>query len=421
MLEFESFSAASTVILAVTFALAFIMGAAVRKTDFCTMGAVSDWVNMGDTGRMRSWLFAIAVAVLGVAIFEFVGLVDADGSFPPYRQSNFVWLEHALGGLLFGIGMSIASGCGQKTLVRVGGGNLKSFMVMVVLGIVAYYMINPLPGTSHTLYSFFFHGWMNPLAISMDGPADLGTLVAGDSAGTARLIIGLILGVALLAYVFRSVDFRGSFDNILGGLVVGLAVVGAWYITSSTVITDMGDTYQASEYVQEWDFLAGGSEGKPDQTAPWSPQSFTFVNPMGQTTEYVGKGFDSSLLFFGVIALFGVIVGSFVWSVLTRSFRFEWFVNFKDFVNHFIGAILMGVGGVLALGCTIGQAVTGISTLAMGGFVSFAFIVLGATLTMKVQYYKMVYDEEATFLAALQTSLVDLHLLPKGMRKLEAI
>lgn len=418
---FESFSGAITAMFAVTFVLAFIMGAAVKKTDFCTMGAVSDWVNMGDTGRMRSWLFAIAVAMLGVALFEFMGLVSADGTFPPYRQANLPWLEHALGGLLFGIGMSIASGCGQKTLVRVGGGNLKSVMVMVVMGIVAYYMINPLPGTAHTLYSLIFHPWMNPLAINMGGPSDLGSVLGGGNAEMARLIIGLVLAAAVLIYVFRSIDFRHSFDNILGGLAVGLVVVGAWYITSSTLIEDFGETYHPQEYVQEWDFLEGGTEGRPAEVAPWASQSFTFVNPMGQTTRYVGSGFDNSVLYFGVIALLGVIIGSFVWSLISRTFRFEWFVNFRDFTNHFFGAILMAVGGVLALGCTIGQAVTGISTLAIGGFISFLFIVLGATLTMKVQYYKMVYDEEATFLAALQTSLVDLHLLPKGMRKLESL
>jgi uncharacterized membrane protein YedE/YeeE len=99
----------------------------------------------------------------------------------------------------------------------------------------------------------------------------------------------------------------------------------------------------------------------------------------------------------------------------------EWFASGRDFFNHFIGAVLMGFGGVLAMGCTIGQAVTGVSTLAIGSFIAFFGIVLGSALTMKVQYYKMVYEDEATFFKALITGLVDLKLLPSSLRKLEAI
>ena len=104
-----------------------------------------------------------------------------------------------------------------------------------------------------------------------------------------------------------------------------------------------------------------------------------------------------------------------------RSFRFEWFASLRDFVNHLVGAVLMGFGGVLALGCTIGQGITGISTLAIGSFIAFGGIVFGPALTMKVQYYKLVYEQEASFMAALISGFVDLHLLPKGMRNLEAV
>jgi len=122
-----------------------------------------------------------------------------------------------------------------------------------------------------------------------------------------------------------------------------------------------------------------------------------------------------------VMSLFGVILGSFLWALVSRSFRFEWFASVRDFVNHFVGALLMGFGGVLALGCTIGQGITGISTLAIGSFIAFGGIVLGSALTMKVQYYRMVYEGEASFPAALITALVDLRLLPQGMRRLEAV
>ena len=136
---------------------------------------------------------------------------------------------------------------------------------------------------------------------------------------------------------------------------------------------------------------------------------------------YTAGGFDRSLLTFGVMAFLGVVAGSLLWSLLSRSFRFEWFSSFGDFISHLVGAILMGFGGVLALGCTVGQAITGISTLAAGSFITFVAIVLGSALTMKVQYYKLVYEEEATFGKALVAALADLHLLPNALRKLDKV
>jgi len=116
-----------------------------------------------------------------------------------------------------------------------------------------------------------------------------------------------------------------------------------------------------------------------------------------------------------------VILGSLLWSLISRSFRIEWFASFRDFVNHAIGGILMGFGGVLGLGCTIGQGITGVSTLAVGSFMTLGSIILGSALTMKIQYYKMVYEDEASFAKAFLTALVDFKLLPAGLRKLEAI
>jgi hypothetical protein len=163
------------------------------------------------------------------------------------------------------------------------------------------------------------------------------------------------------------------------------------------------------------------AEGKPKNgSINLQPQSFTFISPIGQTYGYAGSGFSSNFMTFGVMSVIGVILGSLLWSIISRGFRLEWFASFKDFIVHMIGAVLMGFGGVLGLGCTIGQAITGVSTLALGSFVVFIGIVFGSALTMKIQFYKMCY-EDASFLAAFITALVDMKLLPQGMRKLEAI
>jgi uncharacterized membrane protein YedE/YeeE len=155
------------------------MGAVVNKTNFCTMGAVSDIVNIGDNGRMRAWLFAVAVAMLGVVVFEATGMASVDGSFPPYRSSTLIWAENLLGGIMFGVGMTFGSGCGNKTLIRIGGGNIKSIFVMLVIGVIAYYMVNPFPGTDITLMSALFYDWIRPLAINLKGPQDLGSIIGG--------------------------------------------------------------------------------------------------------------------------------------------------------------------------------------------------------------------------------------------------
>ena len=432
---FEDFSSAWSAMIWSTFALAVVMGAIVNKTNFCTMGAVSDWVNMGDKGRMRSWLLAIAVALLGVTILESLGLANPDNAFPPYRSGNLIWAENILGGFLFGIGMTFGSGCGNKTLIRLGGGNLKSIMVFLLIGVIAYFMVNPLPGSDQTLMSLLFLDWIRPLSITLEsGQQDLGTLIAGPENATAgRLWIGIAVVLALLIFVLLSSDFRKSLDNVLGGLVVGLVVIGAWYVTSNIQLAYESDfdgevTVSLREYLDpttsQWDMSEAVHENwesaKPDMNSG-SPQSLTFINPSGQALGYVATGFDQVKLTFGVALVFGVILGSFLWSIVTKSFRIEWFASVGDFFNHLIGGILMGFGGVLAMGCTIGQGITGVSTLALGSILSLISIIFGSALTMKIQYYKLVYEEEASFFAALASSLVDMKLLPSKMRKLEKV
>lgn len=309
---FEGFVEAESILLWSAFALAVVLGAAANKTNFCTMGAVSDWVNMGDLGRIRSWLLAIAVAMLGVVIFESMGMVDAGGSFPPYRAAELIWAENILGGLLFGIGMTLASGCGNKTLVRIGGGNFKSIIVLLIIGCIAYFMTNPFPDSDKTLFSVLFYDWIRPMSISTLNGQDLGNLLNAENAVMTRLVVGVILALAILVFVFKSADFRSSRDNILGGLIVGLVVLGGWYVSSNMQVNVEDEMYSLGNYYGEWDMLADSEEGKPAVGAPLSPQSYTFVNPMGQTFGYVKGGVDRAMLTFGIMGLLGVILGSFL-------------------------------------------------------------------------------------------------------------
>lgn len=388
-------------VLGIVFLIAVVMGAVVNKTNFCTMGAVSDWVNMGDTGRMRAWLFAMVVALSGVLLLEATGILALPSdTFPPYRTANFAWLRYALGGVLFGIGMTLGSGCGNKTFVRIGGGNVKSILVLVIASIAAYFMLwGDINGEG--FYDAVFGRWIAPTSIDLNAygiaSQELSAVVAGISGASnpnLHFILGAILVALLLAFIFKSADFRGSFDNILGGLVVGLAVVAGWYVTGGPLGV-------------AWKEYADLATEIPSRV---SVQSYTFISPMGDSVRYLMNPTDLTLINFGVMAVSGVIVGSFLYALFFRKFRIEWFASGKDFLNHAVGAVLMGIGGVLSMGCTIGQAVTGVSTLAMGSILTFLAIVFGSALTMKVQYYLL---DEQGFFGALRSAFADMRLMPR--------
>lgn len=357
-------------VLGIVFVTGVVIGAVANKTNFCTMGAVSDWVNMGDTGRMRAWLLAMAVAILGVAALEYSGIATIGNStFPPYRTPGLAWLRYVLGGLMFGVGMTLASGCGNKTLVRIGGGNLKSLVVLGIASACAYAMLWT------DFYGQVFNSWISATTINL-GAAGKASQAIGDLTGVANSGVGLALGIGLAAFAFASAEFRGNRDNILGGVVIGAAVIVGWYVSGGS----MGNA---------WKEFADFADVKPLRV---ETQSFTFISPMGDLARYLMNPADLSLINFGIVALVGVILGSLLYALISRGFRIEWFVNGGDFLNHAIGAVLMGIGGVLSMGCTVGQAITGVSTLAVGSMLTFVAMVAGAAGTMKFQYWRMMRE-----------------------------
>jgi len=356
------------------FVIAVVFGAVASKTNFCTMGAVSDWLNMGDTGRMRAWLLGIAIAILGVTALEAASIATLRGNtMPPYRTENFAWLRYIAGGLIFGVGMTLGSGCGSKTLLRIGGGNLKSVFVAAAIATVVYFM------TTTRLFEISVASWIGPTVVSLasygmsgQGIDDFLARITGISATAARLMAGAAIGAALLWFVFRSADFRGNRDNILAGAVIGLAVVAGWYVTAGPL---------GAEWVEE-----AMMEGEPNRAAI---QSFTFISPIGETGRFLADPTNLRLIRVGVVAVFGMILGSFLYALASRSFRFEWFTSPGDFFQHVGGGLLMGYGGFVAMGCTVGQGVSGVSTLALGSFLALAGMIAGSALTMKVQFALM--------------------------------
>ncbi len=359
---------------------ALVFGVVANKTHFCIMGSISDWINMGSRVRFRGWMLSIGIAILGSQAMVQLGWVDLDGTM--YRGPNFGLAGFLIGGLLFGIGMTLGAGCGQRTLVRVGGGNLKSLVVLIVMAITAY---TTLRGLLAPVRIDVF----GPLSVDLEaqgiGNQGIETILAhlvGAPGQTMTIVVALVLGLGAIIYAVKDKDFRASGDNILAGITIGVLVVGAWYVT--------------------------GVIGN-DDFEPVPVEALTFIAPTGNTVNYL-MTWTGAEINFGIAVVLGMIVGSFLYAVSTGNFRVEAFANRADMRNHLIAGVLMGFGGVLSFGCTIGQGVSGMSTLALGSLVALLSIMLGSALTMKIQYYML----DDGFWSSLRQSLADLRLLPSG-------
>ena len=325
------------------------------------MGAVSDWINMGNLSRMRMWLLAFAVALLGSSALHLAGAVDLSKSI--YPGPNFTWLSYLVGGFLFGVGMTLGSGCGSKTLIRIGGGSLKSLVVYVFLAIAAYMTLRGVLGA-------FRVGVLEKATIALAPGQDLPSLL-----GLSRIMLAVIVAGALLAFVYASREFRATRDYTLGGVVTGLVVVGGWYVSGH-----IGHLAEDPNTLQEA-FVATNS-GRME--------SFSFVSPLAYTLEYLMLWTDKSkIITYGIASAAGVIAGSAAYALASKTFRWEGFRDAEDTALHMLGGLLMGFGGITALGCTIGQAITGFSTLALGSIITFAAIVAGSAATMKWQYWRL--------------------------------
>ena len=211
-------------VLWAAFALAVAFGAIAQRTHFCTMGAVADIVNLGDWTRMRMWVLAIGVAMIGFNAMVAAGWIKAADSI--YAGPTLLWLSNLVGGLLFGIGMVLASGCGSKTLVRVGGGNLKSLVVLFVLAVAAYATMRGVVAVARV-------ATLDAVAVTLPTGQDLPSLLAhatGASRQTLALWLGGGLGLLLLAWVLARPEGRSG-EVLLAGLGIGAVIVGVWWVS----------------------------------------------------------------------------------------------------------------------------------------------------------------------------------------------
>ncbi len=343
----------TTIVAAWGFAAGLIFGATAQKTNFCTMGAISDIVFMGSYNRFRAWMLAIAVALIGSQAMHMAGMIDLGQSI--YLTSNFMWFGAIVGGLLFGFGMTMAGGCGNKTLVRVGGGNLKSLVVLVVMAVFAYMTLRGLIGLWRVEIESVVNVDLSAAGHTSQGIVEMLSTALGTEGDGLRIAVVAVVALALLAYCFKDAAFRSSGNDVAAGLIIGALVPVGWYIT--------------------------GVIGN-DDFDPVPLFSFSFVSPSAESLQYL-MTYTGSTINFGIGAVGGVIAGSFLVSVATKSFHVEAFADAGDMGRHLLGAAMMGVGGIAALGCTIGQGITGMSTLALGSVLALVSIVLGGIYGMK--------------------------------------
>ncbi|HYW58708.1 MAG TPA: YeeE/YedE family protein [Polaromonas sp.] len=367
-MDISQLNALTTQVLWAAFILAAVFGAIAQRTHFCTMGAVSDVINMGDWTRMRMWGMAIGVAMIGFYGMAAAGVIDPSKTL--YASNRFIWLSALVGGLMFGFGMVLASGCGSKTLVRIGGGNLKSLVVFLVMGVAAFATLKGITAVVRV-------ATVDRVAIDFTSNAALSNWAAGMAATSpamAGLVIALMLGGGLIVWALVGPDFR-RFDNLLAGLGIGAVIAAMWWVSGRLgYIAEHPDTLQEA-------FLATNS-GRME--------ALSFVSPMAYTLDWLMFFSDKAkLLTIGIVAVFGVVVGSALYSLLTRSFRWEGFRDAEDTGNHLAGAVLMGVGGVAAMGCTIGQGLSGISTLSATSFVAVAAIIVGCIAGVRYQIWRL--------------------------------
>jgi uncharacterized protein len=355
-------------VLWATFGLALAFGAIAQRTHFCTMGAVADIVNMGDWTRMRMWVLAIGVAIIGFNTMVALGWVQAKDSI--YAAPRLLWLSAAVGGLMFGFGMVLASGCGNKTLVRIGGGSLKSLLVFLVMAVAAL-------ATMRGITAVLRVATVDAVALNLPSGQDLPSLLSlatGASRQALAAWLGAGLGLACWAWVLWRPEGRSA-AVLLAGLGLGAIVVAVWWVSGR-----LG--YLAEHPLSlERAFLATNSQRM---------ESLSFVAPNGYLLDWLMMFSDKSkTLSLGMAATVGVVLGSALVALATRSFRWEGFGGTEDTANHLVGGALMGVGGVTALGCTVGQGLSGVSTLSLGSFIALASVIAGAVLALRYQSWRV--------------------------------
>ena len=321
------------------------LGLAARFGRFCTLGAIEDALYGGSDVRMRMWAIAIGVAVIGAFGLAGLGLLPLEESF--YLNNGWNPVAHILGGLIFGYGMALAGNCGYGVLARVGGGDLRAFVIVLVMAIAAYSVISgPFAALRVTIFPEGL--W------AADAPAGFAHLLSGAT-GLSPAVVGIGFGLLILAAALAPARMRAERSAVVWAAIVGLSITAGWAATA---------------------FVADRSFGAVPV------ESHTFSAPLGDTVLYVMLA-SGMKLNFGVGSVAGVLCGACIGSLRRGHFRWEACEDPRELRRQIGGAVLMGFGGAIAIGCSVGQGLSAFSLLAFSAPITLAAIMLGAWLGLR--------------------------------------
>ncbi|UWR23294.1 YeeE/YedE family protein [Sulfitobacter sp. S190] len=321
-----------------------LLGLAARMGRFCTLGAIEDLYYGENPLRLRMWGIAIGVCVMGTFGLSLVGLLDLQQTL--YLSLQWNPLASIFGGLVFGYGMALAGNCGYGALARVGGGDLRSLLIVLVMGIFAYITLG---GPLYTTRLWIF------------GSPEQSTEVANLAYSLSRLTgasveyCGIATGAAILAITLMSSSLRRAPGYIFWGACAGIAIVSGWAGTQWVARTG----FDATDVV-----------------------SHTFSAPIGETVLYAMTSSGNSISF-GTGSVIGVVLGAFIGSLIKGHFRWEACDDPRELRRQILGAALMGIGAVIAIGCSVGQGLSAFSVLAYSAPVTLACILLGAAIGLR--------------------------------------
>ncbi len=324
-----------------------ILGFAARTAQFCTLGAIEECYYGSERTRLRTWLLAIGVAVALTQFLHIAGLVDLSRSFR--LGSQIPWFGAIFGGVLFGFGMALVGTCAFGMLVRLGGGDMRALISTLTVGIVGFM-------TMSGIFARWRLEYVDSIAIELPplSRQGLNDLLFGPSL-QGRILVTVAVVLATAGWALSRRRYRRNIVQVLAGIAIGATIAWGWFITST-----FGQ----------------------DQFYPHQPESYSFVRPIGQALLWLmtASGSSASFLIGGV---FGVPAGAFLAAWRKGEVHWEAFDDAREMRRHLAGSALMGAGGIMALGCTIGQGMTGIAALSLTSFIALAGIVIGALIGIR--------------------------------------
>lgn len=349
-------------VLVACFTLTMILGFVMQKSNFCTMGAISDYFLMGNLIRARQWALAIAVAMIGLSFLKYFHVLQIEDSI--YVAPKVLWLSTIVGSVMFGFGMVLASGCAGKNLIRLGSGNLRALMVVLVMGLFAQM-------TLRGIFAVLRVNTVDQIYFTLPTPSDLPSILnhfvqLDDS---VVLCLSLLLAGFILLWALKDKEFF-TLKYALAGLVVGLCVVVYWWLVGYVSFIEEDPNTLEKAYV------ASNTN---------RIELVSFVAPIAYLLDYLTLFSDASKkLTIGIVSIFGVVIGSFIAARVSQVWRLQAFSSLTDLSQHIIGAALMGVGGIMALGCTFGQGLSGISTMSLSAILALFGFIAGAFFALKM-------------------------------------